>query len=71
MAMLAKEFARRANFFARMYFESEGEGFAYDEDAIASCGEDHDFLEWLLANSDNDVIWDKGREIMHTSPTQG
>jgi len=65
---LAREFCRRA-IFASLYFDSVDDDFTYSPDHVARCGDDLDFVTWLLGLDDDDPAFAKGQDIRKIAPS--
>lgn len=65
---LAREFSRRANFFASLYFESVDDDFVYSQAHLEACGDDLEFVNWMCSSDVEDVLFSKGQEIRQLVP---
>ena len=66
---LAEEFAHRANYFARLYFDDEGDGvFHYRQVHFDGVPEHAGFADWLCTLSEDSEALDRLAEIKHMFP---
>jgi hypothetical protein len=66
--MLAREFCRRGNYFAGLYFDAVNDDFTYTADLVAACPDDVEFLEMLLSLDVDEPAFAKGQEIRACAP---
>jgi hypothetical protein len=65
---LAREFARRGNYFAALYFDSVNDDWEYSPDHVAACGDDLPFLDWICSLDIEDPSFVRGQEVRATAP---
>lgn len=68
---LAREFLRRANYFAGLYFDSTDDNFVYAQHHVAACGDCPGFVSWLCSLDPEDPALRRGQEIRSISPVIG
>ena len=56
-------------FFASLYSDSVDDDLTYSPDHVARCGDDLDFVTWLLGLDDDDPAFAKGQEIRKIAPS--
>ena len=65
---LAKEWARRMQFYFDLWFEANLTDFDYSQDMIDMCGDSVEFLDVVLAEEDGGPLWKRALEIRECRP---
>jgi hypothetical protein len=65
---LAKEWARRMQFYFDLWFEANLTDFDYSQDMIDMCGDSVEFLDVVLAEEDGSPLWKRALEIRECRP---
>ena len=68
---LAKEIARKGNYFIGLYLASDDEDFVYTQADIDNYPEDAEFLDWMLLLDVEHPAYGKGLEIRDMWPRVG
>ena len=68
IAMLALETQRRWKFFYEMWLFSDEETPVFSQEDIDSYEQDPEWLEWALAQYDNDPLWNRIQQVVQTVP---
>ena len=66
---LAREFCRRGNYFANLYFEARSQDdFVYTQADVAALDDDLDFVTWMCSLDVDEPAFSKGQEIRELAP---